>query len=202
MIAWLEGSVQFIEEDAIIINCNHVGYRVFLPGRHLLNTRIGEVTSVFIEPLIREDRFDLYGFPSSEERLAFRKLCTVQGVGARVGMAILSALSLSEIDIAVQAGDSAMLTRADGVGKKLATRIVTELKDKLVIQISPIASAQKVPGNAEFVESSAIQDAVSALVNLGYGRSEAYQAVQSSLAESINDNLPDLIRVALKKLAG
>jgi len=142
----------------------------------------GETVSVSVETLVREDAIDLYGFVDPAERDWFRLLMTVQGVGAKVALSLLSALNPADLAAAIAAEDKTMLTRADGVGPKLATRLAMELKDKIgtmtlgrALASAPVVAAGAIGGDA------AAADAVSALVNLGYRRPEAAGAVERAM---------------------
>ncbi|HTM79406.1 MAG TPA: Holliday junction branch migration protein RuvA, partial [Devosia sp.] len=131
MIGKLKGMVDSFGDDRVLIDCGGVCYEAFCSSRTLQALpRVGEATVVFIETIVREDMIRLYGFANEAEKAWFNLLMTVQGVGARVALAILSALSPSEISSAIALQDKAMMGRASGVGPKLATRLVTELKGK------------------------------------------------------------------------
>jgi Holliday junction DNA helicase RuvA len=210
MIGKLKGLIEEKTEDSLLLDVQGVCYLVFLSGRALQQLPgEGEAAALFIETHVREDHIHLYGFPTAEDRAWFRLLSTVQGVGAKMALAILDAFATAELSQAILAKDSKMLTRASGVGPKLAERLITELKNK-VTKMAPTAGGSSfAPAAAgsgraagEAVPSSAIDEAVSALVNLGYGRSEAMQAV--SLAHQQQGELPSvegMIRDALKELA-
>lgn len=180
MIARLRGLVDSAGADHAVIDCNGVGYLVFCSRRTLgLLGGPREAVALHIETHVREDHIHLYGFADTAERDWFRILTTVQGVGAKVGLAILSVLSPDQVATAIAAGDKAMLARAEGVGPKLAGRIASELKDKVGgIALGPavVALHTGVAASAP-AEAGAAADAVSALVNLGYGRAEAFAAV-------------------------
>jgi Holliday junction DNA helicase RuvA len=157
---------------------------------------------VFVETHVREDHIHLYGFADVGEREGFKLLTTVQGVGAKVALGILSALTVDALAQAVAAGDKAAVSQAQGVGPKLATRIVTELKDK-VGGIALGSAALQADGQAPVgeAENGAAADAVSALVNLGYGRTEAFGAVARSVQRLGADAaLDSLIRDGLGEL--
>jgi holliday junction DNA helicase RuvA len=176
MIAKLTGLVDSVARDHAIIDVNGVGYLVRCSSRTLgALPPSGSAASLSIETLVREDAIDLYGFGTTRERDWFRLLTTVQGVGAKVALSILSTLSADELSQAIMAQDKVMVSRADGVGPKLANRIVSELKDK-VGGFAPAAIATSVPG----IANDALADAVSALVNLGYRRAEAVGAVDKA----------------------
>ncbi|MBW8727800.1 MAG: Holliday junction branch migration protein RuvA [Inquilinus limosus] len=180
MIARLRGLLDSAGADHAVIDCNGVGYLVFCSRRTLgLLGGPREAVALHIETHVREDHIHLYGFADTAERDWFRILTTVQGVGAKVALAILSVLSPDQVATAIAAGDKAMLARAEGVGPKLAARIASELKDKVGgIALGPAVAAFHTGGAlAAPAEAGAAADAVSALVNLGYGRAEAFAAV-------------------------
>lgn len=208
MIGRLKGLVDGVGEDSALIDVGGIGYVVFasrrtlgaLPGR-------GEAARLEIETHVREDHIHLYGFIDEAERAAFRMLTGVQGVGSRVALAILSVLAPDALTRAIAAQDKTAITRANGVGPKLAQRIVTELKDKVgAIALGQAARATteaKAGGVASPAAAGAVnEDAVSALVNLGYGRSDAFAAVARVQANG-KDDLPlaELIRAGLKELS-
>lgn len=201
MIAKLTGRVDALSEDSVVIDVSGVGYLVFCSGRTLSRLGEGEHASLLIETHVREDHIHLFGFMDAGERDWFRLLTTVQGVGARVGLAILSVLGAEELLHAIAAGDKTPITRASGVGAKLAGRIVSELKDKVgAIALGSVS----LPGApvGEMVTGGNTSDAVSALVNLGYSSSDALRAVSQAagkLGESAD--LETLIRGGLAELA-
>jgi Holliday junction DNA helicase RuvA len=197
MIAKLTGLVDSQGEDWAVLDVSGVGYLVFCSGRTLGTLpRRGETARLFIDTHVREDHIHLYGFAEAAERDWFRLLQSVQGVGARVALAILSALSAGELTQTIAAQDKVPLTRASGVGAKLAQRIVAELKDKVAAAVPGPVSADAAAGNGE------AQDAVSALVNLGYPRVEAFGAVAAATRELGGEaGVEALIRRGLKELA-
>jgi Holliday junction DNA helicase RuvA len=200
MIAQLSGTVAFLDDDRMIVDVNGVGYGVQV-SRAVLNNmpRTGQAITLPIETHVREDAITLFGFVSRHEQAWFRLLQTVQGVGARVALAILAILPPDQLQLAIAAQDKVQITRADGVGPKLAVRILTELKDKAAgAALAPITSST-LPAAAN---SNAAQDAISALVNLGYGRTEASAAVARA-ASALGDKaaLNDLIKSGLRELA-
>jgi Holliday junction DNA helicase RuvA len=201
--------VEQVGEDSAVIDVGGVGYLVFCSSRTLAALpRPGEAASLRIETHVREDHIHLYGFATESERAWFRLLCTVQGVGARIALAILSVLAPAEIAHAIAAQDRAAIGRANGVGPKLAGRVVTELKDKVGdIALGPEARLAAVgkgkggKGAEDAGEDRIVSDAVSALVNLGYGRTEAYGAVIESLRElGEGARVETLIRAGLARL--
>jgi Holliday junction DNA helicase RuvA len=201
MIAKLRGLVDAVGEDFAVIDVGGVGYLVFCSGRTLSRLpAIGQGVSLVIETHVREDHIHLYGFGDGGERDWFRLLTTVQGVGAKVALAVLSTLSPDALTQAVAAQDKAALTRASGVGPKLAQRIVGELKDK-VANLS-LGVGARLPGAAMPEGGGGLAaDAVSALVNLGYGRGDAFAAVAKALGNlGEGASLDALIKAGLKAL--
>lgn len=205
MIARLKGLIEDIGDDWAVIDVNGVGYLVFASGRTLGRLVIGEAAVFFIETHVREDHIHLYGFADTLERDWFKLLTTVQGVGAKVGLAIQSVLSTDEVSRAILSGDKGAITRAPGVGPKLAARIISELKDKVgTITLGQALKTEVGAKSAAPVNHAqgAVSDAVSALVNLGYSPSQALGVV----AEAANEigegaDVGGLIKAGLSKLA-
>lgn len=199
MIAKLTGLVDSAAMDSAVIDVGGVGYHVFCSAKTLgrLPAR-GNVASLMIETHVREDHIHLYGFADEAERDWFRLLTTVQGVGAKLALAILGVHSANDLAQVIAAQDKASMTRASGVGPKLATRILTELKDKAGgIALGGLAALAP---EAEPIGPMA--DAVSALVNLGYRRAEAFGAVaQAAKRLGGTPPLESLIRAGLKELS-
>jgi Holliday junction DNA helicase RuvA len=201
MIARLRGTLDALDQDHAVVDVGGVGYLVACSTRTLgALPRPGEAIDLLIETQVRAESITLYGFRSAAERSWFRLLQTVQGVGARVALAILSVLGPDELARAVAAQDKAMLARASGVGPRLAGRIASELKDRLT-ELPDLAGAPA-PGPAAITQGGPPDDAVSALVHLGYGRSDAHQAVAKAAA-ALGDGAPieALIRTGLQELA-
>jgi Holliday junction DNA helicase RuvA len=204
MIGKLKGIVDEIDEDHCILDVGGVGYVAYCSSRTLGRLGPGEAATLFIETYVREDVLRLYGFATRLEREWFRLLSNnVQGVGAKVALAILSTLTTAELANAIALRDITMVARAPGVGKKVAERIVTELKAKAPAfageASGTIGLAQEL---GDGVAPAPVTDAVSALVNLGYSRDIAAQAVAAALKTA--GDAPDsakLIRLGLKELA-
>ncbi|HYH38456.1 MAG TPA: Holliday junction branch migration protein RuvA [Azospirillum sp.] len=207
MIAKLTGVVDSVGTDWVVIDVNGVGYQLTASSRTLSRLMGGERASMVVETFVRDDRIVLYGFADAAERDWFRLLTTIQGVGARLALSILGVLDADQLTRAIASQDKTALTRADGVGAKVATRIVNELKDKvgnLALGVSATvgAPAKGAPAAGPSPDNAAMADAVSALVNLGYGRSEAFGAVVAAgrgLGEGAK--VADLIRLGLKELS-
>lgn len=202
MIARLTGTIDGLERDRAIVDVGGVGYLVRASSRTLGAFAAGDRATLLVETIVREDAIDLYAFATTAERDWFRLLTTVQGVGAKVALSLLSALSAPELARAIATGDRGMITRADGVGPKLANRLSSELKDK----VSALGVAMPVASGAGAAVPSAAggpaEDATSALVNLGYRRPEAVAAVERAAARLGADARAEaLIAGALKELA-
>ncbi len=204
MIAKLKGLIDSVGDDWVVVDCSGVGYLVSCSSRTLSRLEAGIAASLFIETHVREDAIQLYGFLETGERDWFRLLTTVQGVGAKVGLSILSVATPDLLLQIIAAQDKASLTRASGVGPKLAVRILTELKDKAgKIALSGFGSAGVAIASAIPLPAASgrLEDAVSALVNLGYRRLEAFQAVGETARDLPEDSdASTLIRAALKRL--
>lgn len=204
MIGKLTGLVDDYGDDHVIIDVGGVGYVVFCSSHTLTGLpQKGERASLWIETHVREDMIRLFGFASLAERELFRLALTVQGVGAKVGLALLSTLRPSELASAVALQDKAAIGRTPGVGPKLAQRIVAELKGKApaLVGIDPLAARLAGPAD-EAAMPSAVMDAVSALVNLGYGQPQAAAAVAAAMktaGEGAHAAL--LIKLGLRELA-
>ena len=200
MIAKLAGVIDQIGPEAAIIDVSGVGYLAFCSTRTIGRLpAVGAPASLLIETHVREDHIHLYGFVDAAERDWFRQLTTVQGVGARLALAILSAVAPEHLGPAILARDKAALMRADGVGARLAARIVNELHDK----VDGAAAEATVPTTAASAEDAGpAADAVSALVNLGYRRTEAFGAVATAARRlGSGADAGALIRVGLQELA-
>lgn len=201
MIAKLKGLVDAVDSDSVVIDVGGVGYLVSASARTLRELSIGGPATMLVETIVREDAISLYGFLETSERDWFRILTTVQGVGARVALSILSTLSPDEIARAIAAQDRATLSRPAGVGPKLAARLATELKDKAAA--FGIVPAIPLPASTVAAAPGSInEDAVSALVNLGYKRVEAFGAI-ARVAQRLGSDakLDAVIRAGLQELA-
>ncbi|MFL2687014.1 MAG: Holliday junction branch migration protein RuvA [Alphaproteobacteria bacterium] len=201
MIAKLTGILDSAGDEWAIVDVGGVGYIVFCSGRTLAALpQTGQAITFYVETHVREDHIHLYGFSDVTEREWFRILITVQGVGAKVALAIMSVLSGDELTDAVIAEDKAAVSRANGVGPKLAARIVIELRDK--VGAMAIGGAAKLAASLPLgAEGTADQEAVSVLVNLGFSRMQAVGVVARATHELGSDAvLDDLIKSGLKEL--
>lgn len=196
MIAKLTGKVASIEEGTAVIDVGGVGYLVWCAARTLSALpAIGSHTSLYVETVVREDQFNLYGFVYREEREWFCLLKTVQGVGAKMALSIIDLFSPSELEIAIAAKDHTTLVRVSGVGRKLADRIIIELKDKAPNTDNIVNLASDDQG------STLRSDAISALVNLGYRQTEAFNVVSGAFQKmGPTPSVEELIQFGLKEL--
>jgi Holliday junction DNA helicase RuvA len=204
MIGKLRGKVDEIHEDSVILDVNGVGYHVFCSARTLATLKPGEAATLIIEMHVREDHMHLYGFPDSVEREWFRLLTSVQRVGAKMGLTLMGAYGPEQLAYAILAKDTAAFSRISGVGAKLAERIVTELKDKVAkVPVSGLGTGdsglEKKKKSLTPNTQSLTEDAISALVNLGYSRSEAYGAAIRANQNGAS-GLDQLIKLSLKEL--
>jgi Holliday junction DNA helicase RuvA len=204
MIGKLKGIIDSYGEEFVILDVGGVGYQVHCSARTLQELpATGQPATLAIETHVREDQIRLFGFRSDVEREWFRLLQTVQGVGAKVALSVLSTLKPAELASAIALRDKATVARTPGVGPKVAERIVTELKDKApayadldpaVIRLSGAIDERRAP--------QPVADAVSALVNLGYGHPQAAAAIAAATREAGESaNVASLIRLGLKELA-
>jgi holliday junction DNA helicase RuvA len=202
MIGKLRGRIDSIGEDGLILDVGGVGYLVQVPSRlaEHLPAAGGEAT-LLIETVVREDAIRLYGFATAEEKAWFRLLQEVQGVGARIALAVLSVLSIDELIAAVAAQDHVPVARAHGVGPKLAKRIVTELKDKAPA-ISVVVPFRVAGAAAPLPKAISRADAISALVNLGLPQAQAVGVIDRTIARlGEGAALEELIREGLKAVS-
>ncbi len=204
MIGKLTGVIDSFGEDFVILDVAGVGYVVNCSSRTLQNLpRVGETAALAIETQVREDSIRLFGFAQGAEREWFRLLQSVQGVGAKVALAILSTLAADDLAAAIATQDKAMVSRASGVGPKLAARIVAELKDKAPAFGALDPALARLVAEEASAAPSPVRDAISALCNLGYGRPQAATAVAASVkALGEGAETSALIRRGLKELSG
>ena len=207
MIAQLRGTIVQSDSGGIIIDVGGVGYAVTVSGRTQAQLGVEDADIMLLTDMqVREDSMTLFGFTSVSEREAFRLLITVQGVGAKAAMAILSVLTPDDLATAIIAADRAIVARADGVGPKLAARVVNELAEKvgaLPVGGGGLATGGSSPASTDGADAGAgaMADAMSALVNLGYGRAEAHAALQRAVAGgAAADDLSGLIASALQEM--
>jgi Holliday junction DNA helicase RuvA len=203
MIGKLTGRLDEVGPSTLIVDVNGVGYEVTCAARTLASLpAVGETVTLAIDTHMREDSIRLYGFATEHERAWFRALQTVQGVGAKVALAVLGTLSAADLANAVALQDKGQVSRAPGVGPKVAARIVAELKDKMPSLAPAIRPGAGLAPVATLPEGLAARDAVSALTNLGYAHGEAAAAISAAIGKAGREARPEeLIRLGLKELA-
>jgi holliday junction DNA helicase RuvA len=204
MIGRLKGTLDSYGEDHVIVDVHGVGYIVHCSARTLQSLPAqGEAVSLSIETHVREDQIRLFGFTADIEREWFRLLQTVQGVGTKVALSILSTLRSADLATAIATRDKAMVARSPGVGPKVAERIVTELKDKAPAYADIDPAVARLSGELEDKRAPRpVADAVSALVNLGYGQPQAAAAIAAAAREAGEGaETARLIRLGLKELS-
>lgn len=199
MIAYILGALVSAGENYIVIDNHGMGYRIFVSGKFLEHIpAYGTQIKVYTHMYIREDELTLYGFHSEEELSVFRILIGISGVGPKVAMAILTALTIQELQLAVISEDAKTISKANGVGTKGASRIILELKDKLKMEdMMDAAYEQSIVQDTQDV--NAARDAILALVNLGYSNSEAALAVRK-IGDTSQMDIEAILKAALKKL--
>jgi Holliday junction DNA helicase RuvA len=203
MIGKLTGRLDEVGPNAVIVDVNGVGYEVTVAARTIAGLPpIGESVSLAIDTHLREDSIRLYGFASEHERAWFRALQTVQGVGAKVALAVIGTLSPADLANAVALQDKNQVARAPGVGPKVAARIVAELRDKMPALAPAIRPGGGLAGVVIPPQGLAAQDAVSALTNLGYAHAQAAAAISLAIGKVGRDaRAEELIRLGLRELA-
>ena len=205
MIAQLKGQIVASDLTYLVLDVMGVGYQIFASRRSLSQLGgVGAEVTVLTELVVREDSMTLYGFASEGERAAFRLLQTVQGVGAKAALSILTVLTPDELAQAILAGDKAMVARAEGIGPKLALRIVNELAQKTASLagggLQAASDGVASPDATTAAQHAVLQDALSALVNLGYSRTEAFTALQTLQKQGTDNDISALIAAALKQM--
>lgn len=204
MIGKLKGIVDSIYEEYLILDINGVGYRVFCSSKILSNIEVGSALSLTIQTIVREDAIMLFGFLNDYEKTWFETLCKVNGIGNKMALKIMGALTIDEILMAIDSQDSKMFCRAPGVGQKIASRIITELKDirKTLGNLESIEiNINAVSTNTSSLENDTrLKDALSALENLGYQKNVAYNIIVNILKEREDIVIESLITEALKRI--
>lgn len=196
MYAFFKGTIADTEEDALIVEVNSIGYRIYVPKDMILSGRIGSNITVYTYTCVREDAFILYGFRSKEDLSLFKLLITVSGVGPKMGLAILSAMDSNSIRTAIIMQDAKLLSSAPGVGAKTAGRIILELKDK-VSPLDIISAANDDITNE--VVLNLRQEAYEALISLGVSNLKATQAL-NEIEITEDSRIEDIIKLLLTKI--
>ena len=200
MISFLRGEIADIDEDKVILDVNGVGYGIFMSGQALAELpAIGSEIKLFTYLNVKEDAMQLFGFKSKDELRIFKMLIGVSGIGPKGGLAILSVLSPDDLCFAVNAGDAKAIAKAPGIGKRTAEKLIIELKDKLRLEdVLERSFKEEDDGPIASTQITSVQsDAISALVALGYGQTDALKAVRKTeLSDSAS--VEDILRQALK----
>lgn len=196
MFYYLNGIITAMEANLAVVDCGGVGYACFTTGYTLSQLQVGKTNKLFTYCYIREDAFDIYGFSTRDELNCFNRLISVSGVGPKAALAVLSAMTPSQFSLAVLTGDEKTLTMAQGVGKKMAQRIILELKDKLSGDVSDTAVG--IPSAAPVSSGNKVSDATAALVSLGYSQSEIGRALKGIDVE--NMSVEDIVRSGLRAM--
>ena len=203
MIGKLSGKVDSIFEEYLIFDVNGVGYRVFCSSRTLASLKVGDELSLVIQTIVREDAIMLFGFLSDFEKEWFEVLCKINGIGNKMALKIMGTLTIEEILTAIDTEDSKMFCRAPGIGQKIASRIIVELKSvRKNIDVSKLDLSvySNTALAVDVKEDSRLKDALSALENLGYQKSIAYNIISGILKERDDIVIESLITEALKRI--
>nr|WP_288555215.1 Holliday junction branch migration protein RuvA [uncultured Mediterraneibacter sp.] len=203
MISYIKGELAGVTEEKAIIEAGGIGYGIYMPGKDLAQLPgIGEQLKIHTYLNVREDAMQLFGFLTGDELEVFRLLITVNGIGPKGGLGILSALSADELRFAVMAGDVKAITAAPGIGKKTAERLILDLKDKLKMEDILERQPEEADLRSGTVGNDEQTEAVEALVSLGYGSAESLRAVREAVKENQETELgaEALLKIALKKM--
>lgn len=198
MIGYIKGAVEGISADYILLECHDIGYQIYTSGMALARITMHQEMKIYTYLHVREDGVTLFGFPTTEELNTFKLLIGVSGIGPKVALAVLSALTVQELALAVMAGDTKTITKANGIGAKGAARLIMELKDKM--QVEDAFATTEIPDTTDIaISQDSIQDTVMALVSLGYSDTEALKAIKQVPGADTMDS-EQLLKAALKKI--
>lgn len=198
MIGYIKGAVEGISTDYILLECHDIGYQIYTSGMALARIPMHQEMKIYTYLHVREDGVTLFGFPTTEELNTFKLLIGVSGIGPKVALAVLSALTVQELALAVMAGDTKTITKANGIGAKGAARLIMELKDKM--QVEDAFATTEIPDTTDIATSQdSVQDTVMALVSLGYSDTEALKAIKQVPGADMMDS-EQLLKAALKKI--
>lgn len=198
MIGYIKGAVEGISADYILLECHDIGYQIYTSGMALASITMHQDMKIYTYLHVREDGVTLFGFPTTEELNTFKLLIGVSGIGPKVALAVLSALTVQELALAVMAGDTKTITKANGIGAKGAARLIMELKDKM--QVEDAFAMTEIPDTTDVAASKdSVQDTVMALVSLGYSDTEALKAIKQVPGADTMDS-EQLLKAALKKI--
>jgi Holliday junction DNA helicase RuvA len=196
VIGFVEGIIEYIDVDKIVVNNNGVGYNVFMPASQIDTLNVDETVRVFTYLNVREDAMQLFGFLTRDDLEVFKLLITVNGIGPKGGLAVLSTITTDDLRVAVISEDAKAISKAPGIGAKTAQKVIIELKDKLNLEdvLEP-----KLDANFQVNDNNSMSEAVMALVALGYSQADAYRAVKS--IDNIEElDVENVIKMALKKI--
>lgn len=193
MIGFIRGDIEAIYEDKVVIDTGSIGYNVYVPASVIDKIKIGDEVTMYTYLNVREDAMNLFGFLSRDDLDMYKMLISVNGIGPKVALSILSYLSINDLKYAIVSGDASTISKANGIGKKTAEKIILELKDK----IDSISGNRDDVVSIDTSESSNINEAVLALESLGYSKVESLKAVKTANAK---DSVEDIIKEALKHL--
>ncbi len=198
MIGYIKGTAEDFLDDAVIVECNGIGYRVFVPFGCASKISEGEEVKLYTYMSVKEDAINLYGFLTKDDLKMYTMLLGVSGVGPKAALGILSAMDADALRISVLSDDAASIAKAQGIGKKTAQKIILELKDKL--DINDVLGSEEEKNNAFNAEQDSVSDAVLALTSLGYNNAESIKAVRKAAAFTGSDDPEVLLKSALKYL--
>lgn len=194
MIGFIKGTIEDIEEDRAVVDCNGIGYNIFMPSSVLANISIGATVKIYTYLAVREDAMNLFGFLGKQDLDIFKKLITVSGIGPKGGLSVMSVMTADEVRMAIITGDHKAISKAPGVGAKTAMKVIVELKDKVNLEEVSFVSGAAAP-----VESNLQKEAVMALVALGYSEHESALAVKK-VDGALYEDVETLIKEALRKM--
>lgn len=194
MIGFIKGTIEDIEEDRAVVDCNGIGYNIFMPSSVLANISIGATVKIYTYLAVREDAMNLFGFLGKQDLDIFKKLITVSGIGPKGGLSIMSVMTADEVRMAIITGDHKAISKAPGVGAKTAMKVIVELKDKVNLEDVSFVSGAAAP-----VESNLQKEGVMALVALGYSEHESALAVKK-VDGALYEDVETLIKEALRKM--
>ena len=202
MYAYISGTVEAVFADSIILDNHGIGYRIFMPSSAADVLKRGEEYRIYTHFSVREDAMQLFGFLSEDDLSVYRMLIGVSGVGPKGALAIMSVLGSDDLRFAILSDDAAAVAKAPGIGRKTAQKVILELKDKFSLEDAFEKKSLKSRSEShDSMEAEALNDAVMALVSLGYSASEAGKAARKALADNPEADSSKLISVALREMA-
>lgn len=199
MISFIKGELVDIDQDKVVVECNNMGFNIFVTSQFISKIgSTGKEVKLYTHMSVREDGITLFGFERKEELKAFKLLITVSGIGPKGALAVLSVMTVEELKLAIMANDAKAISKTPGIGAKTASKVILDLKDKF--DVDEVFVNMNLTGDvtADSDEFSADNDAVLALIALGYSKSEAVNGVRKALKNSENADADELIRLALK----